>query len=137
MKIIITRTTTALLFGVGSVVFAQTPGNEPGKEPGILEQRILGSWKGPGCDGTFLFRADRTYTLTGYGPAPHDSAGTWQVREKALPATLVLKCKTSEIPGNVGKTMEVKIVKLDDKYLAIEYQNQNASPPGRYTRMKK
>jgi hypothetical protein len=29
------------------------------------------------------------------------------------------------------------VIKLDDKSLAIEYANQNGSPPGQYTRVKK
>ena len=99
---------------------------------------MLGVWKGEtGCDGNFLFRADGTYELTEYGPAPFDSAGTWRVRWDALPPTLVLTCKTSEVPDLAGKTTEVKLLKLDDNNLAIEYANQNANPPGHYTRVKK
>ena len=75
--------------------------------------------------------------MTEYGPANDDSAGTWKVRWDALPPTLVLTRKTSEIPGEVGKTTEVKLIKLDDKSLAIEYANQNGSPSGHYTRVKK
>jgi hypothetical protein len=45
--------------------------------------------------------------------------------------------ETAEIPDQVGKTTEVKLIKLDDKSLAIEYANQNGSPPGQYTRVKK
>jgi hypothetical protein len=104
----------------------------------VLEKKMLGAWKGQtGCDGNFLFRADGTYELTGYGPAPYDSAGTWKVRWDALPPTLVLTCKTSEIPDEVAKTTEVKLIKLDDESLAIEYANRNGSPPGHYTRVKK
>jgi hypothetical protein len=98
---------------------------------------MLDAWKGQtGCDGSFLFRANGTYELREYGPAPYDSAGTWKVRWDALPPTLVLTCKTSEIADEVGKTTEVKLTKLDDKCLAIEYANQNGSPPGHYTRVK-
>ncbi len=99
---------------------------------------MLGVWKGrTTCDGRLVFRADGTYELTEYGPANDDSAGTWKVRWDALPATLVLTCKTSEIQDEVGKTTEVKLIKLDDKSLAIEYANQNGSPSGEYTRVKK
>ena len=68
---------------------------------------------------------------------PLFSAGTWKVRWDALPPTLVLTCKTSEIPDEVGKTTQVRLIKLDDKSLAIEYANQNGSPPGHYTQVKK
>jgi hypothetical protein len=54
-----------------------------------------------------------------------------------VPATLVLTCKTSEIPGEVDKTTEVKLIKLDDKGLVIEYADPNGSPSGHYTRVKK
>ena len=56
------------------------------------------------------------------------------MRWDALPATLVLTCKTSEIPDEVGKTTEVKLIKLDDKSLACKYANKYV---GHYTRVKK
>jgi hypothetical protein len=134
MKMVIVPAAAVLLVGLAQVVLAEPPG----KELAVLEKKMLGAWKGQtGCDGNFLFRADGTYELTEYGPAPYDSAGTWQVRWDALPPTLVLTCKTSEIPDEVGKTTEVKLIKLDDNSLAIEYANQNGSPPGHYTRVKK
>jgi hypothetical protein len=133
MKMVIVPAAAVLLVGLAQAVLAE----RPGKEPAALEKKMLGAWKGQtGCDGVFLFRADGTYALTGYGPAPYDSAGTWKVRWDALPPTLVLTCKTSEIPDEVGKTTEVRLIKLDDRRLAIEYANQNGSPPGHYTRVK-
>jgi hypothetical protein len=111
---------------------------QPGKDLAALEQKMVGVWKGQTtCDGRLVFRADRTYELTEYGPANDDSRGAWKVRWDALPPTLILTCKTSEIEGDVGKTTEFKLIKLDDKNLAIEYANQNGSPSGRYTRVKK
>jgi hypothetical protein len=59
------------------------------------------------------------------------------VRWDALPPTLVLTCKTCEIQELVGKTTEVKLSKLDDRSLAIEYANPNGSPSGHYTRARK
>jgi hypothetical protein len=110
--------------------------NDAKKERAALEQKMVGEWKGRiGCDGRFLFRADGTYELTEYGPAGDaDSAGTWKVRWDALPPTLVLTCKTSKIPNEVGKTTEVKLLKLDDKSLAIDAADQSL---GHYTRVKK
>ena len=134
MKMVIVPAAAVLLVGLAQAVLAEPPGNELA----VLEKKMLGAWKGQtGCDGNFLFRADGTYALTGYGPAPYDSAGTWKVRWDALPPTLVLTCNTAEIADEVGKTTEVKLIKLDDKSLAIEYANQNGSPPGQYTRVKK
>jgi hypothetical protein len=137
MKMVIVSAATVLLIGLAQGGSAETRGKERGKELTALEQMMHGVWKGRGCDGRLVFRADGTYELTEYGPAPYDKAGTWKVRWDALPATLVLTCKTSEIPDEVGKTTEVKLVKLDDKSLAIEYANQNGSPSGHYTRVKK
>jgi hypothetical protein len=109
-------------------------GEQPGKDPRGLEQKLLGEWKGrTTCDGRLVFRADGTYALTEYGPANDDSRGTWKVRGDALPATLVLVCKTSEVEDQVGKTTEVKLVQLDAKRLAIEYATPNGSPSGHYT----
>jgi hypothetical protein len=137
MKMVSVPAAAVLLVVLAQVVLAETPGKERGKELAALEQKMLGVWKGrTTCDGRLVFRADRTYELTAYGPASCESAGIWKVRWDALPATLVL-CETSEIPGEVGKTTEVKLIKLDDKSLAIEYANRNGSPPGHYTRVKK
>ena len=134
MRMVIVLAAAVLLVGLAQVVLAEPPG----KELAVLEKKMLGAWKGQtGCDGNFRFRAGGTYELTEYGPAPYDTAGTWKVRWDALPPTLVLTCKTSEIPDEVRKTTQVKLITLDDKSLAIEYANQNSSPPGHYTRVKK
>jgi hypothetical protein len=114
---------------------AAAQANDARKDLAALEQKIHGEWKGRiGCDGRFVFRADGTYMLTDYGPAPDDSAGTWKLRWDALPPTLVLTCKTSEIPADVGKSTEVKLIKLDDKSLAIEYADEAV---GHYARVNK
>src|SRR5262245_7847389 len=134
MKMVIVPA-AVLLVGLTSVAPAEPTGDERGKKLAALEQKLLGAWKGQtGCAGSFLFRADGTYELTGYGPAPYDSAGTWKVRWDALPPTLVLTCKTSEVPEEVGTTTEVKLTQLDEKNLAV----QRASPDvDRYARAKK
>jgi hypothetical protein len=137
MKMVIALAAAVLLVGMAQVALAERPGKEPGNVLAALEQKMLGTWKGQTtCDGCLVFRADGTYELSEYGPASDDSKGTWKVRWDSLPATLVLTCKTSEVPEEVGKTTEVKLIKLDDKSLAIEYANQNGSPSGHYTRGK-
>ena len=134
MKMVVVPAAAVLLVGLAQMVLAEPPG----KERAALEQKMLGSWKGQTtCDGRLLFRADGTYQLTEYGPAPYDTAGTWKVRWDALPPTLVLTCTSSEIPAEVAKTTEVKLVKLDEKSLAIEYANRASSPSGHYARVKK
>jgi hypothetical protein len=138
MRLVIVAAAGVLVAGLAQVVLAGAPGKERGTDLAALEKKLLGAWKGQtGCDGHFLFRADGTYALTGYGPAPYDSGGTWKVRWDALPPTLVLTCKTSEVPGEVGKATELKLIQLDDRSLAVEYANQDGNPPGRYTRVKK
>jgi hypothetical protein len=135
MKMVIVPAAAVLLVGLAQMVLADPPGKERGKELAALEQKMVGAWKGQtGCAGNFLFRADGTYELTWYGPAPSDSAGTWKVRWDALPPTLVLVCKTSDVPDEVGTTTEVKLIQLDDNSLAIK----RASPDvDRYAREKK
>jgi hypothetical protein len=120
-----------LLAGWPQVVLAE----RPGKELAALEHKMLGTWKGQhGCAGNFVFRADGTYELTDYGPAPYDSAGTWKVRWDALPPTLVLTCKTSEVPAEVGKATQVKLIRLDGETLAVKHPNGTVE---RYARVKK
>ena len=134
MKMFIVMSAAVLLVGLPHVALAEPPG----KELAALERKMLGTWKGQTtCDGRLVFRADGTYELAEYGPASDDSKGTWKVRWDSLPATLVLTCKTSEIPDEIGKTNEVKLIILDDKSLAIEYAIKNGSPSGHYTRVKK
>jgi hypothetical protein len=135
MKMVIVPVAALFLVGLAPVVLAEPPGEERGKELAALEQKLLAPWKGQTpCAGNFRFRADGTYELTGYGPAPYDSAGTWTVRWDALPPTLVLTCKTSEVPDEVGKTTEVKLIELDDKNLAVKCASPDVD---RYARAKK
>jgi len=99
-----------------------------------IEQKLLGAWTGQtGCAGSFLFRTDGTFELTGYGPAPYDSAGTWKVRCDTHPATLFLTCRSSEVPEEVGTTTELKLVEVDTKRLAFQRGKQDTD---RYARGK-
>src|SRR3954466_11743802 len=99
MKTITVATAVVLLVSSAQVALGGPPGKERGKELAALEQKLVGAWEGQtGCAGNFLFRADGTYELKRHGPVGDDFAGTWKVRRDALPPTLVLTCKTSEIP---------------------------------------
>jgi hypothetical protein len=107
----------------------------PAKARPALEQLIVGKWKGGGgCDGNFIFRGDGTYELTEFGPGHSDSSGTWKLCSDSLPAVLVLACKKSDIDEQVGKSTDVRLLKLDDKNLSIGYKTAFV---GRYTRVKK
>ena len=131
MKRRIAAAASMLLVTLAQVVSAGPPGKERGKEL-ALEQKMVGAWEGQtGCAGNFLFRADGTYELKGYGPAPCDFAGTWKVRWDALPPTLVLTCKTLEIPEELTK---LRLIRLDDETLEAKYNKQDAH---RYARVKK
>jgi hypothetical protein len=135
MKLSIVLATATLLPGSAGVDRVDPPGKQRGAEVAARGQKLPGVWQGGGCDGRLVLRADSTYALTDWGPTASEFTGTWLVRGHALPATLVLKCKSSLDPKDVGKTTELKIIKLDDKNLAVEYANPNGSPPGRYTRV--
>ncbi|HKA08390.1 MAG TPA: hypothetical protein VKD71_14115 [Gemmataceae bacterium] len=125
----------AVLAGLAQPVLAAPLGKERAKDVTTLEQKIVGSWDGQtGCAGKFVFHADGTYELTGYGPAPYDSAGSWIVRWDALPPTLILNCKSSKIADQIGRTTELKLTQLDDGNLAVEHASQTVD---RYARVKK
>ena len=109
--------------------------DKPGETPTALEQKLHGAWIGGGpCDGRITFQADGTYERRLHGPAGNNSSGAWKVRWDALPPTLVLTCKTSDDPAYAGKTLEVKLLQLDDADLVFQYQGQT---PSRFTRNKK
>jgi hypothetical protein len=100
-----------------------------------LGQKLLGAWKGQtACAGRFHFRPDGTYELAGHGPASSDSAGTWKLRGDVLPATLVLTCQNSDDPDEVGTTIELRLIQLDDKSLGVRYPNKTVN---RFARVKK
>src|SRR6266511_2288512 len=99
MKIMIVSAAAVLLVGLAQAALAEQSRKDQGMELAVLEQKLLGAWKGQTpCTGNFYFRADGTYELKGHGPGLSDFAGTWKVRWDALPPTLLLTCKTSEIP---------------------------------------
>lgn len=140
MKMVLVLAAAVLWVGLAQAVWAETPEKElTALEPRTaLEEKLIGAWQGRiGCDGHFVFRPDGTYDLTGYGPGAEECAGTWQVRGDALPAILALTCKTADFPEAVGNTKELKLIKLDDQSLAVEYANPNGSPSGQYTRVKR
>jgi hypothetical protein len=97
-----------------------------------LERKLQGAWVGSGpCDGQLTIRPDGTYARRLHGPGGNNSAGTWRLRWDTLPPTLALSCRTSDDPAYASRTLEVKVVRLDDARLVLQYQEQT---PARYTR---
>jgi hypothetical protein len=132
MKLVIVPAAAVLWVGLTQLVLAVPAGKAREKRPAALEQKMVGVWKGQGgCDGRLVFRANGTYELTGYGPGGNNSKGTWKVRWDELPPTLVLTCTIK------GKSMEVKLIKLEDRNLVVKYANPNGGPSGHYKREKK
>jgi hypothetical protein len=129
------------LFLAGRALPAAPPdtaqANEAKMQSSPLGLKILGTWKGQGgCNGDFVFRPDGTYQLTGFGPGGQNRKGTWKILGSAVPATLVLTWKTSAVGNKVSKTTKVKLIKLDDKHLALDFAKKNGGASGRYSRMK-
>jgi hypothetical protein len=124
MKTFLVPAAAALLVGLVQLALAE-PTNEPGKEVAALEKKLLGAWRGQeGCSGRYVFCADGTYELAGFGPAANETAGTWKVRWDALPPTLVLTCKTSESDDEIGKDTELKVQQLEDASLTLLYPDK-------------
>jgi hypothetical protein len=131
MKRTIPLAAVVLLVGLAQAV----AGEQTGKGRAALEQNLIGVWQGrTTCDGRLVFRADGSYELREYGPAHEQRQGTWKVRGEALPATLVLLCKTADVEEEIGKTTTVKLIEVNDKNLTITYANPNDSSLGCYTR---
>jgi hypothetical protein len=138
MKMVIGPAIAELYVGLAQLSVAAPAPPKREKPLTVLEKKMVGTWKGRiGCDGRLVFHANGTYELKEYGPGACDWEGTWKVLWDALPPTLILTCKTSNDGDLVGKTMKVKLIKLDDNNLAIDYENKNGSPTGHYTRVKK
>jgi hypothetical protein len=124
----------ATTFGLFAVmpVWAE---DERGEALTALEGKLHGVWKGQGpCDGQLALRSDGMYERRHHGPGGNNSTGAWKVRWDALPPTLVLTCKTSDDSAYTGKTLDVKILQLDNATLIFQYQN---ATPNRYVRDKK
>lgn len=132
MKTLIIPVAALLMVALAPLVFSEPNA----KVRPSMDQKIVGVWEGrSGCAGNFVFRADGTYELTGYGPAPIDSSGTWKVQGDSLPAVLILKCKKSDLEEEEGKSSMLTLIRLDDEGLIVRRANQTDAD--RYGRAKK
>lgn len=109
---------------------------DAGKPPAV-EAKLHGQWQGGPCQGTFTFKPDGTYELTGWSPGGYRLTGTWAMRWDALPPTLVLTCKASSDKGYVGTKWEVKVGELNGQALSIAFDSpKEGKATIRYTRVK-
>jgi hypothetical protein len=101
----------------------------------VLTAKLHGDWNGQGpCEGRIVFRPDCTYERIQHGPGGVNSTGIWSIRWDALPPTLVLHTKTSDDPDAAVKTLEVKLIQLEDAAFAFQFEKQS---PSRFVRVKK
>jgi hypothetical protein len=111
---------------IQNVAASQPAGVAKGGELAALERKLLGTWQGGPCAGDYTFNADGTFQLKHFTPGGNTLTGAWSLRWDALPPTLVLTFKTSDFkekdPGraeyrHLGKSLEVKVLELDDASL--------------------
>jgi hypothetical protein len=124
-----TREGTARLAPAQDVPVAPQPARpDRGAELAALEQKLFRSWKGPDCGGDFTFNPDGTFEVRHYTPGNNTFTGAWALRWEALPPTLLLTFKTSDIKKRnpaapehpyVGKTLRAKLLELDNDTLAF------------------
>jgi hypothetical protein len=125
-----------VLMGLGILVVgdvatrpaATQPAIGKGGELAALEKKLVREWQGPACGGNFTFKADGKFVCDSYTPAGCTLSGKWVVRWDALPPTLALTFERSDwskkFPGEefkyLGKTLEVRILELDDGVLVFK-----------------
>jgi len=103
---------------------------EKGNGITALERKLLGPWRGPACGGDRTYHADGTFSVAYFTPGQNNLTGTWSMRWDALPPTLLLTYKTSDIrtqdPDRIefehlGKTREAKIHELNGEILVYQF----------------
>ena len=102
--------------------------------PVALKRKLHGDWQGPACGGDYTFYPDGTFDCWHFSPGDNTLTGTWSLRWDELPPKLLLTCKTSDFKKKdpsreeyeyLGKTLEVKLLQLDDEALVCEYPNES------------
>jgi len=136
------RTAVTLAASLVFVTSAQTADKPQEAQPAAgmtvlvaLERKLHGGWVGGPCQGDWIYRPDGTFQARNYTPGGNRLTGTWEVRWDALPPTLARTCKTSDDPRLVGKMWDAKLVQLDDKGLAYQYEEARGYQPDTFTRL--
>jgi len=129
-----------VIAAVPGIASTQPAGEFKGGELAALERKLLRTWRGPACGGDFTFKRDGTFEVQSFTPGQNVLSGTWSIRWDALPPTLLLTFRTSDFkkkyPGEpeykyVGKTLEAKLLELDNKVLAFRAPNTEWDWQGR------
>ena len=103
---------------------------EKGNDLAALEQMLFGTWYGPDCGGDYTFHADGTFHVRRFSPGNNNLTGSWAIRWDALPPTLLLTYKTSDVKTRspdwpeyeyLGKTREPKILELNGEILVYQF----------------
>jgi hypothetical protein len=137
---------TVFVLCAATVALVQaTPSSPPlstkGSELDALEKKLLGTWYGPSCGGDYTFGRDGTFVLQHYTPGNNTLTGTWAIRWDALPPTLLLTYKTSDIQTRdatrsefayLGKSRPLKLFELNNEEFA--YRSNEDKLEWRFTR---
>jgi hypothetical protein len=92
-----------------------------------LEKKLHGEWKGGPGVGEIIFRPDGTFERRNYSPGNHTLKGDWTLQWKALPPTLLLKCKESTNRKFVDSELSVSLVRLNDDEFAYQTAGDKSS----------
>jgi hypothetical protein len=92
-----------------------------------LEKKLHGEWKGGPGVGEIIFRPDETFERRNYSSGKHTLKGVWALQWKALPPTLVLKCKESTNPEFVDSVLSVSLVRLNNDEFAYQTAGEKSS----------
>jgi hypothetical protein len=100
--------------------------DKPNQGQTAIEQKLLGEWVGGPGVGEIIFRPDGTFERRNYSPGNHTLKGEFELQWKALPPTLVLKCKESTNREFVDSVLSVSLVRLNDDEFAYQKAGENS-----------